>query len=456
MKTKNERVDMLQGSLPVNLLRFAIPVLLSGVLQLAFNAADVIVVGRCAGDAALAAVTSSSPLINLLINTFIGFSMGTNVVVAQALGRKDEEYVERAVHACVLLGILLGMVVGAVGFFSTKALLRFMDTPETVMGEAVVYLRIYFLGVPALTVYNFGAAVLRGSGDSRRPMNFLIAGGVVNVLLNLLFVIGFDMGVAGVAWATAIANCLSCLLVIRCMMGENDCRHLDLRRLRMDRQVLGQVVRIGIPASLQTVLMSVSNVVTQSGINSFGDVVMAGSGASGNIEGFVWTAMNAFYQACLSFTGSNLGAKQLDRVDKVMAHCMWMAGAVGLIVGGGACLFGKQLLGIYTGSAQAVEHGLLRMYIICLPYFLYGVADVVLGSMRGMGRSVPPTISCLACLCAFRLVWMETVFRQYPTQPVLYLCYPISWGMVLAVNLLCWWIIRKRIRTKAAEERNDP
>jgi len=454
MGIKGKRVDMLQGSLPVNLLRFAIPVMLSGLLQLAFNAADVIVVGRYAGDAALAAVTSSSPLINLLINTFIGFSMGTNVVVAQALGRRDEDHVERAVHACVLLGILLGVTVGAVGFISATALLRFMDTPETVVGEAVVYLRIYFLGVPALTVYNFGAAVLRGSGDTRRPMNFLLVSGVVNVLLNLLFVIGFNMGVAGVAWATTAANCLACLLVIRCMTGENDCRHLDLRRLRMDRQVLGQVVRIGVPASLQSVLMSVSNVVTQSGINSFGEVVMAGSGASGNIEGFVWTAMNSFYQACLTFTGSNLGAKQLDRVDKVMAHCMWMAGAVGMIAGGGACLFGKQLLGIYTGSVQAVEYGLLRMYMICLPYFLYGMADAVLGSMRGMGWSVPPTISCLACLCAFHLVWMETVFRQNPTQPMLYMCYPISWGLVLAVNLLCWCFVRSRVRAKTEAERS--
>jgi len=444
---------MLQGSLPVNLLRFAIPVALSGVLQLAFNAADVIVVGRCAGDTALAAVTSSGPLMSLLVNAFVGFSMGTNVLVSQALGRRDEVYVERVVHACVLLGILLGVATGAVGLLLSPALLRVMDTPDTVIGEATLYLRIYFLGAPAQIVYNFGAAVLHGNGDTRRPMNFLIACGVINLLLNLLFVLGFGMGVAGVGWATSISHWLSCVLVLRCLMGESGCHRLDLQRLRMDGQVLRRVLSIGVPASLQAVLISMSNVVIQSGVNSFGDVVMAGAGASGNIEGFIWIAMNAFCQAALSFTGNNLGAKRLDRVDKVMVHCIWMAGAVGLLGGGTAYLFGRQLLGLYTGSAQAVEYGVRRMLITCLPYFLYGMSDAVLGSMRGMGWSVLPMISSLLCLCGFRLVWMITVFRQYHTQPVLYLCYPISWVLFLTVNLLCWWFIRSRVRAKVELER---
>lgn len=452
MRTKSNGVDMLQGPLPINLLRFALPVMLSGLLQLAFNATDVIVVGRCAGDTALAAVTSSSPLINMLINAFTGFAMGTNVVVAQALGRRDEKYVERAVHACVLLGVLLGVLIGGIGFVFAPALLRFMDTPDTVFHEAVVYLRIYFLGVPAMTTYNFGAAVLRASGDTRRPMNFLIVSGVVNLLLNLLFVVGFDMGVAGVAWGTFAANALSCLLVLRCLMRENDCRHLELSQLHMDGEILGQVLRIGTPASLQAVLMAMSAVVVQSGINSFGDVVMAGSGASGNIEGFVWTAMFSFYQACLTFTGSNLGAKQMERVDQVMGHCLWMVAAVGLLTGGATCLFGRPLLGLYTESAQAVEFGLVRMLIICLPYFLYGMSDVVIGSMRGMGWSVPPMISSLICLCIFRLIWMASVFPQHRTQTVLYLCFPISWGLLLAANLLCWWFVRNAVRKKVEFE----
>lgn len=452
MRTRHRDIVMTQGPLPVNLLRFALPVMLSGLLQLAFNATDVIVVGRCAGDTALAAVTSSSPLVNMLINAFTGFAMGTNVVVAQALGRRDEKYVERAVHACVLLGVLLGLAIGAVGFVFTPALLRLMDTPDTVIGEAVVYLRIYFLGVPAMTTYNFGASVLRASGDTRRPMNFLIVSGVLNLVLNLLFVLGFDMGVAGVAWGTFAANGLSCVLVLRCLTRENDCRHLELSRLHMDGEILTQVLRIGTPASLQAVLMAMSAVVIQSGINSFGDVVMAGSGASSNIEGFVWTAMFSFYQACLTFTGSNLGAKQMDRVDKVLVHCLWMVTAAGLLVGGGVCLFGKQLLGLYTESAQAVEYGLLRMFIVCLPYFLYGMCDVVIGSMRGMGRSVPPMISSLICLCVFRLAWMAAVFPQYPTQTVLYICFPISWLLLLIVNLLCWVFVRNRVRAKVARE----
>lgn len=456
MKTKDGRVDMLSGSLPINLLRFALPVILSGMLQLAFNAADVIVVGRCAGDTALAAVTSASPLMGLLVNAQIGFSMGTNVVVSQALGRRDEDYVERAVHVCILLGILVGAVIGVMGFLLTPTVLRMTQTPPTVVGEATTYLRIYFFGAPAQVLYNFGAAVLHGHGDSRRPMKFLLTGGALNLMLNLVFVLGFDMGVTGVGLATTIAHWTSCLLVLRCLMNEDGAHRLDLSRLRMDSQVLGRVVNIGVPASMQAVLMSLSNVVVQSGVNSFGDVVMAGAGASANIEGFIWIAMNAFYQAGLSFTGNNLGAKQLDRVDKVMIHSTWMAGAVGVIGSGVACLFGEQLLGIYTDSAQAVEAGMLRLLIVTLPYCLYGMADAVLGSVRGMGGAVLPMVSGLACLCGFRLAWMGAVFPKYRTQQVLYTCYPISWVLFLGLNLLCWWIIRKRIRTKAAEERNDP
>ena len=449
MRTKNSRVDMLHGSLPINLLRFALPVILSGVLQLAFNAADVIVVGRCAGDTALAAVTSSSPLMGLLVNAQIGFSMGTNVVVSQALGRRDEDYVERAVHACILLGVIVGVTIGIIGFLITPTVLRLTQTPPTVIAEATTYLRIYFLGAPAQVMYNFGAAVLHGHGDSRRPMKFLLVSGVLNLLLNLVFVLGLDMGVAGVGWATAIAHWLSCLLVLRCLMSEDGCHRLDLLRLRMDAQVLSEVVKNGVPASMQAVLMSLSNVVVQSGINSFGDVVMAGSGASGNIEGFIWIAMNAFYQAGLSFTGNNLGAGRLDRVDRVMVHSTWMAGAVGIFGGAIAYLFGRQLLGIYTDSAQAVEYGMLRMMIVVLPYCLYGMADAVQGSIRGMGGAVLPMISGLVFLCGFRLAWMGTVFPQYRTLPVLYTCYPISWVLFLSVNLLCWWIIRGRVRAKA-------
>ena len=452
MSQRGHSVNILQGSLCTNLLRFALPVMLSGLLQLAFNAADVIVVGRCAGDTALAAVTSTSALINLLINAFVGLSMGTNVVVAQALGRWDEDYVRRAVHTCVLLGTLLGVGIGVVGFFAAPVLLGLMGTPTSVIGEATLYLRIYFLGVPAMTVYNFGAAVLRGSGDTRRPMLFLIVSGALNLVLNLLFVLGLGMGVDGVAWATTIAQLLSCVLVLRCLMGEEDCRHLDLRRLQLDREVLGQVVRIGVPASLQSILLALSNVVIQSSVNSFGDVVMAGAGASSNIDSFVWTAMNSFYQACLTFTGGNLGAGDLRRVDKTMWHCMWMAGASGLILGGAAYVFGRPLLGVYTSSAQAVEHGMIRSLFVCVPYFLLGMADVVMGSMRGMGCSLSPMISSLLCTCALRLAWISTVFRAYHTEPVLYACYPVSWGVLLLANLMCWLLARRRVFRKVQEQ----
>ncbi len=238
---------------------------------------------------------------------------------------------------------------------------------------------------------------------------------------------------------------------MRCLIGEEDCRHLDLRRLRIDREVLGQAVSIGIPASLQSVLMALSNVVIRSSVNSFGDVVMAGAGASSNIDTFVWTAMNSFYQACLTFTGSNLGAGELRRVDKTLWHSAWMAGASGLLLGGAAYVFGRPLLSVYTTSAQAVEHGMIRSLYVCVPYFLLGMADAVMGSMRGMGCSVSPMISSLVCTCALRLVWIATVFRTHHTEPVLYACYPISWGLLLLTNLVCWLLVRRKVFRKERE-----
>lgn len=455
MNTKRYAVNMTEGPLVRSILQFALPVMLSGLLQLTFNAADVIVVGRCAGDTALAAVTSSSPLINMLLNAFVGLSMGTNVVVARALGRGDEEYVERAVHSSVTLGILCGLVLGTFGFFAAPVILTYMGTPESVIGEAALYLRIYFMGVPFSMTYNLSSAVLRGSGDTRRPMKFLMVSGAVNLALNLVFVLGFGLGVAGVAIATALANGLSCFLVLRCLVGETGPQHLDFGRLGIRGEVLWHVIGIGLPASFQAVLVALSNVVVQSSINSFGDVVMAGSGASANIEGFVWTAMNAFYQACLTFTSRNLGNGRLDRVDKTLGHSLWLVVSVGFAAGGTACLLGPQLLGFYTNSAQAVEYGMTRMFIVCLPYFLLGMSDVLMGSMRGMGHSLPPMIASMLCMCGFRVVWVSTVFRWNPTLTMLCICYPLSWSMLLMIQFLNWLLVRRKVRRQYLKKEGD-
>lgn len=451
-KAKYRNVIMTEGPLSINLLRFALPVMMSGLLQLAFNAADIIVVGKFAGDTALAAVTSTGALVNLLVNLFTGLSMGTNVVVARALGRGDPDYVEHTVHTSVLLGVLVGLGLGAFGYVVAPMLLNVMDTPDSVMEPAALYLRVYFLGVPFSVIYNLSAAVLRGSGDTKRPMYILMMSGVLNVVLNLIFVINFHMGVAGVALATLLANLMSCVRVVQCLMQEEGMLHLDLHRLHLQPQVLGQVIRIGLPASFQAVVMALSNVVIQSSVNSFGDVVMAGAGAAGNIEGFVWVAVNAFYQACLTFTGQNLGAGKLERTDKVLARCLGMVIATGVIFGGGTWLFGPQLLGIYTDSALAIEYGMVRMTYVGLPYFLFGVMDVLVGYMRALGWSVPPMIVSLACLCGLRILWVMFIFPLDPTLPMLYLCYISSWSVATLCHAGCLVFVRARVRKSVLAE----
>lgn len=447
-RSKYHNVIMTEGPLSINLLRFAIPIMLSGLLQLAFNAADIIVVGKFAGDTALAAVTSTSPLINLLVNLFTGLSMGSNVAVAQALGCGESERVKRTVHTSVLLGVIVGLLLGAFGFVVSPLMLGLMGTPQSVMDQAALYLRVYFIGVPFSVIYNLSAAVLSGSGDTRRSMYILMASGILNVVLNLIFVIFFDMGVAGVALATLLANLLSCIGVVYCLTQETGALHLNLRQLHLDREILGWVVRIGLPASCQSVVLSLSNVVIQSSINSFGDVAMAGSGAASNLQDFLWVALNAFYQACLTFVGQNLGAGKLERMDKVLVRCLGLVTLTGLIGGIGMWLFGTQLLGIYTNSPQAIEYGLVRMSYVGIPYFLFGVMDVLVGYMRALGWSVPPMIVSLVGLCGLRLLWVMFVFPLRPTLPTLYLCYVTSWVVCTVCHAVCLMFVRRKVREK--------
>lgn len=438
-------MDMCNGPLLKKIILFAIPLMLSGVLQLLFNAADVIVVGRFTGNEALAAVGSTSSLINLLINLFVGVSVGANVLLGKHIGARDEENASKTVHTAVTFALVVGIAMIFVGFFLSRPLLELMGTPEDVINLSVLYMRIYFVGMPAFMFYNFGAALLRAVGDTKRPLYFLTLAGIINVIFNLIFVIVFHMGVAGVALATIISEGISAFLVFLCLKGSDGVLHLDHRSLSFHKDVAIQMMKIGLPAGLQGCIFSVSNVLIQSSVNSFGSIAMAGNTASANLEGFVYNAMNSLYQTSLSFTSQNMGAKKYKRVDKILIECLVIVMIVGIVMGGGAYLIGTSLLSIYSSDPQVISYGLLRMSLICVPYFLCGMMDVFVGSLRGMGYSVMPMLVSLTGACLFRIVWIFTIFATNRSLFVLYFSYPVSWALTATAHLICYMIVRKKV-----------
>lgn len=438
-------MDMCNGPLLKKIILFAIPLMLSGVLQLLFNAADVIVVGRFTGNEALAAVGSTSSLINLLINLFVGVSVGANVLLGKHIGARDEENASKTVHTAVTFALVVGIAMIFVGFFLSRPLLELMGTPEDVINLSVLYMRIYFVGMPAFMFYNFGAALLRAVGDTKRPLYFLTLAGIINVIFNLIFVIVFHMGVAGVALATIISEGISAFLVFLCLKGADGVLHLDHRSLSFHKDVAIQMMKIGLPAGLQGCIFSVSNVLIQSSVNSFGSIAMAGNTASANLEGFVYNAMNSLYQTSLSFTSQNMGAKKYKRVDKILIECLVIVMIVGIVMGGGAYLIGTSLLSIYSSDPQVISYGLLRMSLICVPYFLCGMMDVFVGSLRGMGYSVMPMLVSLTGACLFRIVWIFTIFATSRSLFVLYFSYPVSWALTATAHLICYMIVRKKV-----------
>lgn len=438
-------MDMCNGPLLKKIILFAIPLMLSGVLQLLFNAADVIVVGRFTGNEALAAVGSTSSLINLLINLFVGVSVGANVLLGKHIGARDEESASKTVHTAVTFALVVGIAMIFVGFFLSQPLLELMGTPEDVINLSVLYMRIYFVGMPAFMFYNFGAALLRAVGDTKRPLYFLTLAGIINVIFNLIFVIVFHMGVAGVALATIISEGISAFLVFLCLKGADGVLHLDHRSLSFHKDVAIQMMKIGLPAGLQGCIFSVSNVLIQSSVNSFGSIAMAGNTASANLEGFVYNAMNSLYQTSLSFTSQNMGAKKYKRVDKILIECLVIVMIVGIVMGGGAYLIGTSLLSIYSSDPQVISYGLLRMSLICVPYFLCGMMDVFVGSLRGMGYSVMPMLVSLTGACLFRIVWIFTIFATNRSLFVLYFSYPVSWALTATAHLICYMIVRKKV-----------
>ena len=442
---KSYEIDMTSGPLLGKILLFSIPLMLSGILQLLFNAADIIVVGRFAGSGALAAVGSTSSLINLLINVFVGLSVGVNVLVARYYGARKDKDVSETVHTAVTTSIVSGFILVVLGILLANPLLRLMGTPEDVLSQSVLYMRIYFLGMPVLMVYNFGAAILRAIGDTRRPLYFLFASGVVNVCLNLFFVVVLGMGVDGVAWATVISEHISAFLVLKSLMSAPGALKLDLKQLRIHPRKLKRIVKIGLPAGMQGAIFSISNVLIQSSVNSFGSIAMAGNTASSNIEGFVYTAMNAVYQTNLSFTSQNLGGRKYSRINKIMYICLGVVTAVGLILGLTAVAAGDGLLHIYSSDPEVLRYGMLRLEIICTTYFLCGIMDLFPGALRGMGHSAVPMILSVIGTVGTRIVWIFGIFPHHRSLAILFISYPVSWILPIIMQVICFYFVRKKV-----------
>ncbi|MBQ2707412.1 MAG: MATE family efflux transporter [Clostridia bacterium] len=451
---KSNKIDMTEGPILSKMLRFALPLMLSSVLQLMFNAADIIVVGKFCGDTSLAAVSSNGSMVNLLVGLFVGLSIGANVLTARFFGAKNDRELSETVHTAIVISVLSGLLATVVGELLAPRLLILMKVPENVLPLSTLYLRIYFAGITSTLVYNFGSAILRAVGDTRRPLYFLMISGVVNVVLNLIFVTVIDLDVAGVALATAISQTLSAVLIIISLMREEGAIRLDPKKLGIHPGKLVQIIRIGLPAGLQGMLFSLSNVVVQSSVNLFGDTVMSGNGAAANIEGFGYMAMNAFYQATVSFTGQNFGKRRYGRIVRTQLVAQACTVTVGLIFGVILVLFGDLLLGFYTDSPDVIAAGLNRFNYIGIPYFICGAMDVLCGALRGIGYSFLPMIVSLLGACGLRLLWIGTVFQipEYHVIETVYFAYPMSWAVTAAAHLVCLVLVLRHLKKKYPEE----
>lgn len=442
---KKYEIDMCNGPLFKQFVFFAIPLIFSEALQLLFNAADTVVVGKFAGESALAAVGSTSSLINLLLNLVIGLSMGAGVVVAKNYGSKDKKAVQESVHTAIATAIASGIIMLFAGLFLTKPLLRMMKTPEDIINLSSLYIIIYFLGMPANMLYNFGASVLRAAGDTKRPLFILTFAGVINVLLNLLLVIVFNLSVAGVAIATITAETISAFLILRILTNTPGMLRLKWKSVKIHRDRFLEIVKIGLPAGVQGILFNISNVLIQSSVNSFGPLVIAANTASVAIEGFVNTSLNALYQATLNFTSQNYGAKKFARIDKILTLSLILSFICGGFFGFGAYIFGTPLLSIWISSKEAISYGLIRLSVIGISYSLCGLMDAFVGSLRGLGLSIVPTIITLFGACLFRTLWVFTIFENNHTLYTLYMSYPISWILTSGTLGLYYLYERKKL-----------
>lgn len=433
------------------LISFSIPLMLSGILQLLFNAVDIIVVGRFTGSQALAAVGSTTALINVFTNLFIGVSLGANVLAARfyASGRKKE--MSETVHTSILFALLSGIVMVFVGLFFSRAALELMDTPADVIDQSALYMQIYFAGMPFFMLYNYGAAILRAVGDTKRPLFFLVIAGGVNAGLNLFLVIVLHLGVAGVAIATVIAQMISCILVLRCLYQSTGSYQLRISRLTLKWTYLKQIFQVGIPAGIQSTVINFSNVLLQSSVNSFGSVAMAGYTAANNIFGFLFAAVNSITQACMSFTSQNYGVGKWKRMDRVLLNCMLLTVIVSLVLGGGSYLFGPELLRIYTSDAAVIQCGMEILLYTTVTYFMCGIMDLFPGALRGMGCSAVPMLLSVIGTVGTRVVWIFMVFPKYRSLDILFISYPASWLVTIALQVVCYYFVRKKVKSEFLE-----
>lgn len=452
--SKNE-MDMCSGNLFKKIVIFAIPLMLSGILQLLYNAADLIVVGNFGSSNSVGAIGNTGSLINLIVNAFMGLSVGANVALAKCIGAKNVQKASRVVSSAILLSIILGIIVGIFGFFCSGIFLKWMKTPDDVIELSSIYVKIYFIGMPFNLLYNFGAALLRATGDTKRPLIFLAISGLINVALNFLFVLGFSLDVMGVAIATIVSQFISAILVTVSLIRNKGYAHLEIKGMRIYSKEAMEISMIGLPAGIQGSIFSISNVLIQSSVNSFGSTVMNGNSAAQNIEGFTYTAMNSIYHAALSFTGQNYGAKKVNNIKKVFMYCLIIVSIIGVVMGGLSFVLGRYLLRLYTSSEGAIEIGIKRMFYMCVFYFLCGIMDVACGMLRGLGYALIPMITSLIGACAFRIIWIYTVFKFNPTLDALYVSYPISWILTFVAHTLLYYLLRNRAFNKCLAENNS-
>lgn len=447
--------EMCEGKLFPNIIKYTVPIILTSVLQLLFNAADMIIVGQFNGKTSVAAVGATGAIINLIITLFVGLSVGSGASVARALGARRKDEVHRIVHTSIPVALVGGVILTVVGLVFCRTFLEWMDTPADVIDLSTIYMKYYFAGMTGSMLFNFGAAILRAAGDTQSPLIYLTISGFVNVILNIVFVRFCDMNVAGVALATAITQALSAALTLWALVKRDDSVHLDFKKLHVYKRELLTIIRIGLPAGLQGSLFSFSNVIIQSSVNSFGSIAMSGNSAAANIEGFVYVTMNAFHQSALTFGGQNCGAKKPDNVHKVAKYCLLDVTVAGLLAGNLAYLLGPYLLQLYiTDSPEAIAFGLMRMSIVSVIYFLCGLQDVMTGLLRGMGASFVPMLISVIGVCGVRLLWINTIFQmeQFHTLRGLFISYPVSWILVFAAELVAYFVLWKKMKKKWAAE----
>ena len=447
-KKNRYEIDMCNGSVMDKLISFSIPLMLSGILQLLFNAVDIIVVGRFTGSHALAAVGSTTALINVFTNLFIGVSLGANVLAARFYAANREREMSETVHTAITFALISGVVMVFVGLLFSRGALELMDTPADVIEQSTLYMRIYFSGMPFFMMYNYGAAILRAIGDTKRPLMFLIIAGITNALLNLLLVIVFHLGVAGVAIATVIAQMISCILVLRCLYKTDSCYQLRFSKLVLKWDCLKQIFQVGIPAGIQSTVINFSNVLLQSSVNSFGSVAMAGYTAANNIFGFLFASVNSITQACMSFTSQNYGVGKWKRMDKVLRNCILLSVIVSILLGGGSYIFGPELLKIYTSDQAVIQCGMEILLYTTVTYFMCGLMDLFPGALRGMGYSAVPMLLSVIGTVGTRVIWIYLIFPKHRALDVLFISYPGSWFVTIILQVICYYFVRKRVKKK--------